>query len=147
MILGFVGVVFTAAAIRSIAVSEATGRQTMRQLGLVILLLIIFGSEIAAGIVLLTGSAKTGAERVIGYALVTSLLVGVARAWELVGERGTGLLASVAELTGRRYFQGGISGGVPDNPTGQTGGSGTAGGGPDPGSGQTPGGNGHSSPS
>jgi hypothetical protein len=37
----------------------------------------------------------------IGYALVTSLIVGIARAWELVGERDTGLRASIAALTGR----------------------------------------------
>ncbi len=36
----------------------------------------------------------------IGYALVTSLLVGIARAWELVGNRDTGIIASVAVLTG-----------------------------------------------
>jgi hypothetical protein len=38
---------------------------------------------------------------VIGYALVTSGIVGLARAWELVGERDTGILASISVLTGR----------------------------------------------
>jgi hypothetical protein len=37
----------------------------------------------------------------ISYAMVTSLVVGIARAWELIGERDTGLVASVAALTGR----------------------------------------------
>jgi hypothetical protein len=37
----------------------------------------------------------------IGYALVTSLIVGIARAWELVGDRNTGILASLAVLAGR----------------------------------------------
>ena len=109
--LGFVGIVYTAAAIRSIVVSEATKRQAMGQMGLVLVLLLIFGSEITAGVILLVGSAKATAEQVIGYALCTSLLVGVARAWELVGERGTGLIASIGELTGHHHFQGGTSGG------------------------------------
>lgn len=107
IVLGFIGVVYTAAAIRSIVTSEATRRQVVGQMGLVLLLLLIFGSEMAAGIILLNSSTKTIAEQIIGYALVTSLLVGVARAWELVGERGTGLFSSVAELTGHRHFPGG----------------------------------------
>ncbi|MGA8726199.1 MAG: hypothetical protein WB565_14280 [Acidimicrobiales bacterium] len=109
IVLGFIGLVYTAAAIRSIVTSEATRRQIMGQMWLVLLLLLIFGGEIAAGITLLASPAKTGAEQIIGYALVTSLLVGVARAWELVGERGTGLFSSVAELTGHRHFPGGTS--------------------------------------
>ena len=39
--------------------------------------------------------------QVIGYALITSVIVGIARAWELVGERDTGILASLAVLSGR----------------------------------------------
>jgi hypothetical protein len=34
----------------------------------------------------------------IGYALVTSVLVGVARAWEIVSDRDTGMVASIAAL-------------------------------------------------
>jgi hypothetical protein len=37
---------------------------------------------------------------VIGYALVTSIIVGIARAWEFVGQRKTGLRASIAVLAG-----------------------------------------------
>jgi hypothetical protein len=33
--------------------------------------------------------------------LVASLLIGIARAWELVGARDTGLFASLAVLSGR----------------------------------------------
>jgi hypothetical protein len=43
---------------------------------LVVLLLLIFGGEVGAGIALLATPGKTGAEQIIGYALVTSLLVG-----------------------------------------------------------------------
>lgn len=34
----------------------------------------------------------------ISYAIVASLIVGVARAWELVGDRDTGIIASIAVL-------------------------------------------------
>jgi hypothetical protein len=39
--------------------------------------------------------------QVISYALITSMIVGIARAWELVGGRDTGLSASIAALAGR----------------------------------------------
>jgi hypothetical protein len=40
--------------------------------------------------------------QLIGYALVSSLLVGIARAWELVGGVDTGVIASIAVLSGHR---------------------------------------------
>ncbi len=43
----------------------------------------------------------------IGNVLVASLLIGVARSWELVGDRDTGISASIAALTGHeRHFGG-----------------------------------------
>ena len=38
--------------------------------------------------------------QVIDYAIVTSLLVGIGRAWEFIGERDTGILASLGTLAG-----------------------------------------------
>lgn len=40
--------------------------------------------------------------QVIGYALITSLIIGISRAWELIGDRDTGLAASIAVLRGHR---------------------------------------------
>src|SRR5215467_8372095 len=51
VVMGISGVVFTAAAVRSILSSPATPRQQWGQLGLVILLLVIFGTELAAGLI------------------------------------------------------------------------------------------------
>ena len=99
--LGVIGILFTAAGIRSILTSRATPRQQWRQLGLVILLVLIFGTELVCGIGLLADPGRTTFVQVIGYALVTSVIVGIARAWELVGERDTGLRASISVLTGR----------------------------------------------
>jgi hypothetical protein len=100
-VLGVIGILFTAAAIRSILSSQATRRQQVRQLGLIILLLLIFGTELVSGIALIADPRLGTPLEVIGYALVTSVIVGIARAWELVGERDTGILASISVLAGR----------------------------------------------
>ena len=93
---------FTGAGIRSILASQATSRQQLRQVGLVVLLLLIFGTELIAGIVLLASPDSSTSAQVIGYVLVASLLVGVARSWELVGARGGGLIASLMTLAAGR---------------------------------------------
>ena len=100
VVMGVIGTLFTAAAVRSIVSSRAARRELRRQLGLVLLLLLIFGSELVGGIALLIHPGNSTAVQVIGYATVSSLIVGVARAWELVGDRDTGILASLAVLTG-----------------------------------------------
>jgi hypothetical protein len=48
--LGVIGLFFTAASIRSVAASGAAARQQRAQLGLITLLLLIFGTELLAGI-------------------------------------------------------------------------------------------------
>jgi hypothetical protein len=98
--LGVIGVAFTAAAMRSILTSPATAARKRSQLSLITLLLLIFGTELIAGIVALTGPISNP-PNAIGYALVSSLVVGVSRAWELVGDVDTGLMASIVALTGR----------------------------------------------
>jgi hypothetical protein len=100
-VLGVSGLLFTAAAIRSILTSGSTRRQQRRQIGLIRTLLLIFGAELIAGIVSLVSPGNTTAPEVIGYALVGSLIVGVGRAWELVGNRDTGITTSLAVLAGR----------------------------------------------
>ena len=102
LVLGVIGIVFTGAGIRSILASQATSRQQLRQVGLVVLLLLIFGTELIAGIVLLARPDSSTSAQVIGYALVVSLLVGVARSWELVGARDAGLIASIMTLAAGR---------------------------------------------
>jgi len=38
----------------------------------------------------------------VGYVLVASLLIGIARAWELVGDWNTGIVSSIALLVGHK---------------------------------------------
>jgi hypothetical protein len=99
--LGVIGTLFTAAAVRSILASPATPHQKLAQLWLIGLLLLIFGTELVCGIIVLADPRLITAVQAISYALITSVIVGIARAWELVGERDTGLTASLAVLTGR----------------------------------------------
>jgi hypothetical protein len=104
-VLGVIGILFTAAAIRSIWSSRATPRQKLRQLELFGLLLLIFGAELVCGIIAIAGQGGNTPLELIGYALVSSLIVGIARAWELVGDRSTSILASLAVLAGRAQTQ------------------------------------------
>jgi len=98
--LGVIGVAFTAAAMRSVLTSSATPAQKRAQVGLITLLLLIFGTELIAGIVALALPISKP-PNAIGYALVASLILGISRAWELVSDIDTGLMASIAVLTGR----------------------------------------------
>jgi hypothetical protein len=83
-------------------------------LELVVFLLLIFGTELIAGIVLVGRPDSSTSAQLIGYALVASLLVGVARAWELVGARDTGLITSITMLAGRPH----VLGDEPSDPAG-----------------------------
>jgi hypothetical protein len=107
-VTGVIGVFFTAAAMRSIVSSRSTTRQKWRQMGLITLLFVIFGTELIAGIMLIVTPGDTDLLEYVGYAIVASLIVGISRAWELVGDIDTGLLASLAVLAGRpRSLHGG----------------------------------------
>ena len=97
--LGVIGIAFTAAAMRSILTSAATAAQKRAQLSLIILLLLMFGTELIGGIVALAGPISNPPDS-IGYALVASLILGISRAWELVSDIDTGLMTSIAVLAG-----------------------------------------------
>jgi hypothetical protein len=100
IVLGVIGILFSAAGMRSILSSHSTLREQWRQHVLITGLLLIFGTELVAGIAAVASPGAGTPLQVIGYALVTSLIVGIARAWEIVGDRDTGVLASLAVLTG-----------------------------------------------
>jgi hypothetical protein len=101
-VLGVIGIAFSAAAVRSIRTSGSPARQQLFQIELIALLLLIFGTELVSGIIVIASPHSSDALQAIGYALVTSLIVGISRAWELIGDRDTGLSASIAVLLGRR---------------------------------------------
>ena len=99
---GAIGLLFTVAGLRSILASpETTFRHIRRQASLIALLLCAFGFDIGAGVRLLAAPHSPGGAETLGYVLVALLLIGITRAWELVGDRDTGILASITVLAGR----------------------------------------------
>ncbi len=123
-VLGIIGVLFTLAGLRSIVADPAARRRIRGQLGLIGLLLATFSSELVAGLVVIINDRNASALEVVSNVLVASLLIGVARAWELVGDRDTGIIASIAALTGHERPLSGY--GVLDRPGGPAGGPASA---------------------
>jgi hypothetical protein len=101
-ILGVVGVFFTAAGVRTTLAHPALRHHRRPQLYLIVVLLLAFGFELAAGIVLLGTPHRVWALDTIGNVLVASLLIGIYRAWELVGDWNTGIVSSIAVLVGHK---------------------------------------------
>ncbi len=101
-VLGVIGVLFAAAAARSIFANKSTPQsRRWRQLSWIVLYLLVFGFELAIGLSLLLDSRRNSHRGLLSDLLVASLLMGVARAWELVGRRDSGIISSLAVLAGR----------------------------------------------
>jgi hypothetical protein len=99
--LGAVGILFTAASVRSIVTSrDVSWQQAWRQAGLIALLLAAFGAELGCGIGVTFNRTAVFGPELLGDVLIAMLLIGIARAWELVGDRDTGILSSLAVLVG-----------------------------------------------
>jgi len=100
--LAAIGILFTAASVRSIVTSrDVSGRQAWQQAGLIALLLAAFGAELGCGIGIIANRTAVFGSSLLANVLVAMLLIGIARAWELVGDRDTGILSSLAVLAGR----------------------------------------------
>lgn len=95
------GIFFTAAGVRSMMSESRSLWRIRRQFGLVFLLLLTFGFELVSGIELVRNPGSVAAAETLGNLLVGLLIIGIARAWELIGDRDTGIIASIAVLTGR----------------------------------------------
>lgn len=102
VVLGVIGVFFTAAGIRTTLTLPALRGQRRLQLYLIVVLLVAFGFELYEGIVLIDHPHRRGALEMVGYLLIASLLIGITRAWELVGDWDAGIVSSIALLVGRK---------------------------------------------
>ena len=99
--LGAIGIFFTAASVRSIVSSpDVSTQQALGQAGLITVLFVAFGGQFACGIGLLSHDTAVFGPGFLGNTQIALLLIGIARAWELVGNRDTGILASLAVLAG-----------------------------------------------
>jgi hypothetical protein len=101
LIVGVVGVSFSAAGARSILDSSQDRRELRHQLNLMVLMFLTFGSEVFCGILLIINSHDGAAMDYLQNVLAASLLVGIGRSWGLAGERDTGIVASIAVLMGK----------------------------------------------
>jgi hypothetical protein len=100
-ILGVMGIFFTAAGMRATLALPALEQRRRAQRALIAVLLVTFGFELALGITLIANSHRAWAVADIGDVLIASVLIGIARAWELVGNWDTGIVSSIAHLMGR----------------------------------------------
>ncbi len=101
-IVGVIGLLFTAAGVRTILSLPSQQHLRRPQVALVVALLLIFGFQTANGVELIIDSHHAGALDIIGDILVASLLIGIGRAWELVGDWDAGLVSSLGRLIGHQ---------------------------------------------
>ena len=94
--LAFIVVAFAAATARLIAGADRGWHG--RSLGLVVALIVIAVLEAYAGINQVRDSHGTNGLANLQYVVIAELAVGIARAWQLVGLRDTGLVASLRTL-------------------------------------------------
>jgi hypothetical protein len=121
VVVGAGGLLFTLGGLRSILADPAARPRIRSQLALIVLLLGVFGVEIGAGINSIVTPHTDAPIDVIGNVLTASLLIGVARSWELVGDRDTGIASSIAALAGHDRHLGGSVAGPADVPPGDPG--------------------------
>jgi hypothetical protein len=74
------------------------GSDLARSLSLVLALVAVAGFEIYAGVKAISHPGNSSGQETMAYVVIAELAVGIARAWELVGLRDTGLIASLGTL-------------------------------------------------
>jgi hypothetical protein len=121
-VFGVIGVLFTLGGLRSILADPVARTRIRGQIGLIVLLLAVFGIEVWTGVIAAANPDKTVPVDVLGNVLVGSLLIGVARSWELVGDRDYGVTSSLLALAGRERHLGGAVAGPADVPPDDPGG-------------------------
>ena len=101
---GLVGTLFTLASIRSLLADASARHRFLGQVTLIGGLLAVFIIEIVDGLRLRANPVNHSALDTIANLTIVSMLLGVARAWEFVGDRDTGIWSSIAVLaTGREH--------------------------------------------
>lgn len=100
LIMGLLGVLFVGAGVRTTLAQPVSQQHRRHQLPLILGLTAVFGFQIVYGLRLLDHPRASSDLSIIGDVLIASLLIGIGRAWELVGNWDTGLISSIRYLFG-----------------------------------------------
>jgi hypothetical protein len=100
-IMGVIGIFFAAAGIRTTFTQPVREQRRWHQVLLIFGLLAVFGFQIVYGLRLIHNPSARGPLEIVGDVLIASLLIGIGRAWELVGAWNAGMFASIRYLFGR----------------------------------------------
>jgi len=96
--MGVIGVFFIGAGVKTTLAQPPSQQRRRHQFALILGLLAVFGFQIVYGLRLLDHPRGNGELSVIGYVLITSLLIGIGRAWEQVGNWDTGIVSSISRM-------------------------------------------------
>jgi hypothetical protein len=100
-IMGVIGVLYALAGIRATFTQPLHQQRRWHQVLLIFGLLAVFGFQIVYGLRLIHTPSAHGSLEIVGDVLIASLLIGIGRAWELVGTWNAGIFASLRYLFGR----------------------------------------------
>lgn len=100
LIMGVLGILFVGAGVRTTLAQPVAHQRRRRQLPLIIGLGAVFVFQIVYGLRLLDHPHASGNLSIVGDVLIASLLIGIGRAWELVGSWDTGMISSIRYMFG-----------------------------------------------
>jgi hypothetical protein len=100
LIMGVLGILFIGAGVRTTLAQPVQRQRRSHQLPLILGLTAVFVFQIIYGVGLLHNPKASGDLAIIGDVLIASLLIGIGRAWELVGSWDTGIISSIRYMFG-----------------------------------------------
>jgi hypothetical protein len=104
LVVGIGGLIFVLAALLSLIRQHQLRRGTLRDVTFLIGLIALFLIQLAQGIDVITQPADSGAVNTIAILVIICSLIGVARAWELIGGPSIGIASEVTALArGHRH--------------------------------------------
>lgn len=95
--VGGAGLVFVVASLLSLVRGRRMGWGVLRDAAFLLGLVVVFVLELVNGIEVIDDAHDTGSMQTIAILMVVCFLIGIARAWELIGAPSFGLVAEVTE--------------------------------------------------
>jgi uncharacterized membrane protein YhaH (DUF805 family) len=99
--VGIVGLTFVIASLLSVRRVHHAELRRLRDAGFLIGMLVIFVLEVVQGIKLIDEPHRSGAVQTLGVLVIVGFLIGIARAWELIGGPDIGLGREVRAIMHR----------------------------------------------